>query len=81
MGFGITFVGLLGDCRGEAGVSSGEAGLKGIFEGEEIRDKKVTTELMGRSKPEDVRSWKSSSGSETTERQSSQGGKVQCNAA
>ena len=41
--FGITFVGLLVDCRGEAGVSSGEAGLEGIFEGDEIGGRKVTT--------------------------------------
>ena len=77
-GFGITCVGFL-DCRGDAGVSSGEAGLEGIFEGEEIRDRKVTTDLVGRSKPEGVRGWKSSSGSERTERQSSQGGKTECN--
>ena len=71
VGFGITFVGLLVNCRGEAGVSSSEAGLEGIFEGEEIGDRKVTTVLVGRSKPEDVRAWKTSSGSERTERQSS----------
>ena len=29
-------------CKDETGVSSGEAGLEGIFEGEEIGDKKVT---------------------------------------
>ena len=76
-GFGITFVGLLVDRSGEAG----EAGLEGIFEGEEIRDREVTTELVGRSKPEGVRGWKSSYGSEKTERQSSQAGKIECNAA
>ena len=77
----IGVVGLLLDCEGEAGVSSGEAGLKGIFEGEEIGDRKVSTELVGMSKSEGVRGWKSSSGSERTERQSSQRGKIQCNAA
>ena len=66
-------------CKDEAGVSSGEAGLEGIFEGEEIGDRKVTTELVGRSKPGGVRSRKSSSGSKRTERQSSQGGNVECN--
>ena len=74
-------MGLLENREGEAGVSSGEAGLESIFEGEKIRDKKVTTDLVGRSKPEDVRGWKSSSGPERTERQSSQGGKIECNAA
>ena len=63
---------ILVDRRGEVGVSSGEARLEGIFEGKEIGDKKVITELVGRSKPEGVRGWKSSSGSERTERQSSQ---------
>ena len=38
-GFGTRFVGVLPDRRGEAGVSSGEAGLEGIFEGEEIGDR------------------------------------------
>ena len=80
-GFGITFGGLLVDRRGEAGVPSGEAGLEGIFERDEIGDRKVTTELVGMSKPEGVRSWKPSSGSERTERQSSQGGNFECNAA
>ena len=72
-------VGLLVVCKSEAGVSSGDAGLDGIFEGEEIGDKKVRTELVERSKPEGVRGWKSSSGSERTERQSSQGGKTEYN--
>ena len=65
---------------GGAGVSSGEAGLEGIFEGQKIGDTKMTTELMGRSKPEGVRGWKSF-GSERTETQPSQGGKVECKAA
>ena len=67
---GITFVGLLVDRRGDTGVSSGEIRLEGIFEGKEIRDRKVTTDLVWRSKPEGVRGWKSSSGSEKTEKQS-----------
>ena len=67
------------DSKVKEGGSSGEAGLEGVFEGEEIRDRKVTTELVGRSKPEGVRGRKSSSGSEMTERQSSQGGKIECN--
>ena len=79
MGFWIKFVGLLVDCRGEAGVSPEKAGLDGIFEQKEIGDKKLTTELVGRFKPESVRRWKSS-GSERSERQSSQG-KIECNAA
>ena len=62
------------------GVPSGEAGLEAIFEGEEIGDRKVTTELAGRSKPGGVRGWKSSSESESSERQSSQVG-IECNAA
>ena len=66
---------MLVGCKGEAGVSSGEAGLEGIFVGGEIGDKKVTTEVVGRSKPEGVGVWKSSFGSEKTERQSSQGGR------
>ena len=79
-GFWITIVGFLVDRRGEAGVLSGEAGLEGIFEGEKIGDKKVTTEFLGRFKPEGVRGWKSSSASQRTEKQSSQG-KIECNAA
>ena len=39
----------------------------------------MTSELVGGSKPEGVRSRESSSGSEMTERQSSQGGKIECN--
>ena len=70
VGFWVTLVGLLVDRRSDAGVSSGEAGLEGNFEGEEIGGRKVTTELVGRSKPEGVRGWKSPSGSEKTERQS-----------
>ena len=53
--FGIKLVGLLVDRRGEAGVSSSEAGLEGILQGDEIGDRKVTTELKRRSKPEGVR--------------------------
>ena len=75
---GTVVVGLLVVCMGEAGVSSGDAGLEGIFEGEELGDKTLTTELVGRSRPEGVEGWKSSSGSERTERQSSQGGKTEC---
>ena len=71
----IVGVGLV-DGKGGAGVSSVEAGLEGIFEGEEIGDRKVTTELVGRSRPEGVRGRKSSSGSEKTERQSSEGEKL-----
>ena len=59
------------------GGSSGEAGLEGICEREEIGDKNVTPELVRRSKPEGVTGRKSSSGSELTERQSSQGGKIE----
>ena len=44
---GITVVGLLLGLRGEGGVLSGEDGLEDIFEGEEIGDRKVTTELVG----------------------------------
>ena len=73
--------GVLVVCKDEAGVFSGEAGLGGIFKGGEIGDRKVTTKLVRRSKPEGVRGWKTSSGSERTERQSSQGGKVECRAA
>ena len=78
---GIKFVGLLVDRRVEVGVSTGEAGLEGFFEGEEIGNGKVTTELVGSSKPEGVRGWKSSSGLERTVGQSSKGGKIECNAA
>ena len=76
---GTVVVELLVVCKGEAGVSSSEAGLEGIFAGGEIGDRKVTTEVVGRSKPEGVGGWKSWSGSERTERQSSQGGKTECN--
>ena len=72
-------VGLLVICKGEAGVSSGDAGLEGIFEGGEMGDRKVMKELVDQSRPEGVGGWKSSSGSERTERQSSQGGNVECN--
>ena len=70
---------MLVGCKGEAGVWSGEAGLEGIFAGGELGDRKVTTEVVGKSKPEGVGGWKSSSGSERTERQSSQEGKTECN--
>ena len=39
----------------------------------------MTSELAGRSKHEGVKGRKSSSGSDGTERQSSQGGKTECN--
>ena len=74
-------MGLLVDWKAEAGVSSGEAGLEGNFEGEEIEERKVTTGLVGRSEREGVKGWKSSSRSERTERQSSQGGCIGCSAA
>ena len=69
-------VGLVVVCIVEAGVSSGEAGFEGI-----LGDRNVTTELVERSKPEGVKGWRSSSGSERTERKSSQGGKIECIAA
>ena len=68
---GITLKGSLVDRKIEAGVSSSEAGLKGIFEGEEIGLMKVTTELVGSSRPEGVRGWICSPESKRTERQSS----------
>ena len=73
-------MGLLTDCKGEASVLSGEAGLEGVFEGK-VLERKMTTGLLGKSKPEDVKCWKSSSGSEKTERQSSQTEKVECSVA
>ena len=42
-------------------------------------DRNVKTEVIGSSKPDGVSGRKSSSRSERTERQSSQGGKVECN--
>ena len=63
---------------GEGG-SSGEAGLEGILKGEEIGERKMTPELVQSSKPGGVRGRKSSSASEMTERQSSQGGNIECN--
>ena len=57
-------MGFLVDCKGEAGVLSGEAGLEGISEGGEIWEKNVTTGFVGMSKPEGTKGWKSSSGSE-----------------
>ena len=59
-------VGLVVVCKGEAGVSSGEAGFEGIS-----GDGNVITELVEKSKPEGARGWRSSSGSQRTERQSS----------
>ena len=76
---GFILGGWLVDSRVREGGSSGEAGLEGNCEREEIGDKNVTPELVRRSKPEGVRGRKSSSGSEVTERQSSQGGKIECN--
>ena len=73
---GIVVVGLLINCRGDAGVSSGEAGLEGDFEGEGIGEGKFTTGLEGKSKRDGVKDGKSSSGSEKTEKQSSQGEKL-----
>ena len=78
---GTVVVGLLVVCKGGTGILSGEAGLEGDFKGEEIGNRKVTTELVERSKPEGATGWKSFSGSEGTERQSSQGEKIECNAA
>ena len=75
----VIVVGILVDCKDEAGVLSGEAGLECIFERDEIGERKVTIGLEGRSEPEGVKAWKSSSGSKNTERQSSQGGKIECN--
>ena len=57
---GVIVGGWLIDGEGGERVSSGDVGLGGIFEGKEIRDGKVTTELVGRSGPEPVRGWKSS---------------------
>ena len=71
--------GWLVESKVREGGASGEAGLEGICEQEAIGDKNVTSELVGRSKPEGVRGRKSSSGSEMTERQSPQGGKIECN--
>ena len=69
------------DCKCEAGVSLGGAGLADIFEGGEVGARKVTTELVGRSKRKSVRGWESSSISKKIEKQSSQGGKIDRNAA
>ena len=41
--------------KDRVGGSSGQTGLEGIFGGEEIGDREVTTELVERSKPESVR--------------------------
>ena len=77
----MVVVGLLVDCKSGAGILSGEAGLEGFFDGEEIGERKVKTGLEGGSKIESVKSWKASSGSERTESQSSKGGKVESSAA
>ena len=74
---GIIVVVLPVDCKVEAGVSSGEAGLEGILKEEEIGERNVTTGLVGISKPEGVKGWKSSSGSERAERQSSEVAKIE----
>ena len=78
---GIVFVGFLVDCKRDAGVLSGKSGLEGIFEGEDIGERKMMTGLEVKSIPEGVKVWKSSSGSEKDERQSSRGEKVECSAA
>ena len=44
---GVIFGGWLVDGEGGAGVMSSDGGLEGIFEDDEIGDKKVTTELRG----------------------------------
>ena len=72
---GIIVVGLLVDCKGEAGVSCGETQLEDFLEVLEMRERKVTIGLVGMSKPERVKGWKST-GLEKTERQSSQGGTI-----
>ena len=74
-------MGLLVDCTDEVGVLSGEAGLEGVLEGEEIGQRKVTTGIVGISISERVNGWKFSSGSERTGRQSSEGGNFECTAA
>ena len=51
---GAVVVELLVVCKGEAGVSSVDAGLEGSFAGSEIGERKVTTEVVGRFKPEGV---------------------------
>ena len=67
----VIFGGWLLDGKGGAGVSSIDAELGGI-----LGERKVTGEIVRSSKPEGVRGWKSPSGSEKTEKQSSQGGKM-----
>ena len=74
-------MGLLIDSNGEASDQSGEAGLERNFEGEMIGERKVTLRIKEKSDPEGVKGWKSSSGLEKTERQSSQRGKVECSVA
>ena len=48
-------VGLLVDCKSEAGVSSGEAGLEGIFAGKEKGERKMKSRSVGKSKPEGLK--------------------------
>ena len=48
---GVVTVGLLVDCKSEAGISSGEAALMGILGGEEIGERKATTGLARISQP------------------------------
>ena len=68
------------DCKGEAGVSSRKARLESAFDGEEIGLRIMTSRLSGNFKPDDIKGSQSSSGLERTERQSWQGGKVECSA-
>ena len=72
---------MVGDCKGEASVLSGEAGLEGVLDGQQKGERKLATELVGMTKPEDVKGWNSFFGSERTETQSSQGGEVDYTAA
>ena len=51
---GIAVVGLLVEGENGAGISSGDAGLEGIFEGKEVREGKVTIGLDKNSGPEGV---------------------------
>ena len=73
---GVPVGGSLVDCKGEVGVLSGDAVFEGI-----LGERKVTTELVSRYKPEGVRGRESSFGSEKNERQSSQGGTIEYSAA
>ena len=64
----VTVAGLQEYCEGEVGVSSGDDGLEGILEGDEIGERMAMAGLLGISKPESVKGWKSSSRSEWTEK-------------